>query len=301
MDMTTNRSLDYVRYASYMFIDRYSRVKGKPPSGVLYNKFMTLLNRELKDKLGMDMRLPHCWYRWGDEVVRYNMPYLSWIHDDPRQTTVMFSGPTPVPVDQDEIVRYTGSYADRFIAKYGGDEGVDLAIDEVYSGAPFEFQNDYRALRENLKEAKSNVPISNHTEFVRSLYDKAMSDYPAASFQSTKVQVEQFRKVFEKAMDEGLSVNRLQQISETFWFYFCYHLRLHRSCHENVSKETISIWKSVLPEALEVFEEKMQNYAYYLFPDGSEDPVINDMLENRRRRLDELRSIMMEMDCGEDS
>ena len=172
--------------------------------------------QELKDKLGTDMRLPHCWYRWGDEVVRYNMPYLTWNHDDPHQTTVMFSGSTLIPVDQDEIIRYTGSYADVFIARYGGNGGVDLAIEEVYSGAPFEFQNDYRALRENLKEVKSNFPISNYVEFVRGLYNKAMSGYPITSFQSTKVQVEQFRKVFEKAMDEGLSVNRLQQISEAF-------------------------------------------------------------------------------------
>lgn len=176
-----------------------------------------------------------------------------------------------------------------------------MAIDEVYSEAPFEFQNDYRVLRENLKQARLSVPLSNHTDLVRGLYAKAMSAYPMESFESTRIQKEQFRKVFDQALDEGLTVDRLQQISETFWFYFCYHLRLHRDCHENVSAETLRIWREALPEAGEVYEEKMQNYAHYLFPDGSDDPVIKKLLEDRRERLDELGSIMAEMGCGEGS
>lgn len=45
----------------------------------------------------------------------------------------------------------------------------------------------------------------------------------------------------------------------------------------------------------------MQNYAYYLFPYGSDNPVINGLLEDRRGRLDKLGSIMAEMGCGEGS
>lgn len=296
-----NRQFDYVRYASGLFIKRYESKQGSQPTGVLYNKFMTLLNRELKNKLGENMGLPHCWYRWGDEVVRHDMPYLVWNHDNPRQTLVTFSGQVLDSPSRDDMSTFISSFADSFIARYGGDEGFEMAIDEVYSEAPFEFQNDYRVLRENLKQARSNVPLSNHTDLVRGLYAKAMSAYPMESFESTRIQKEQFRKVFDQALDEGLTADRLQQISETFWFYFCYHLRLHRDCHENVSAETLRIWREALPEAGEVYEEKMQNYAYYLFPYGSDDPVINGLLEDRKERLDELGSIMAEMGCGEGS
>ena len=117
------------------------------------------------------------------------------------------------------------------------------------------------------------------------------------SFESTRIQKEQFMKVFERALDEGLTADRLQQISETFWFYFCYHLRLHRDCHENVSAETLRIWREALPEAGEVYGERMQNYAYYLFPDGSDDPVIKELLKDRRERLDKLGSIMTGWDA----
>ena len=296
-----DRQLDYVRYASDLFIRRHESMKGSPPTGVLYNKFMILLNRELKDELGENMGLPHCWYRWGDEVVRHDMPFLVWNHDNPRQTLVTFSGPVPDISGRDDAAAFITSFADSFIARYGGDEGFEMAIDELYSEAPFEFQNDYRVLRENLKQAGSNIPLSNHMDLVRGLYANAMSVYPQESFGSTRMQTEQFRKVFDRALDEELTTDRLQQISETFWFYFCYHLRLHRDCHENVSAETLRIWREALPEAGEVYEEKMQNYAYYLFPDGSDDPVINELLEDRKERLDELGSIMDEMGCGEGS
>lgn len=146
--------IDHIRCASYAFIERYSRTQSHPPSGVLYNKYMTLLNRELMDKLGVDIRLPHCWYRWGDEVVRHDMPYLRWDHGDPRKTYVSYSGECPIQESKDEIVCFSESFADSFIWRYSGDEGVDLAIDEIYSEAPFAFQNDYRRLRENLKIAQ---------------------------------------------------------------------------------------------------------------------------------------------------
>ena len=86
-------------------------------------------------------------------------------------------------------------------------------------------------------------------------------------------------------------------MSETFWFYFCYHLRLHRDCHANVPGSTLDIWESILPEALDIYQEKIQNYAYYLFPDGSDDPVINRLLMDRKKRFNDLNALLAAMDC----
>lgn len=295
--MSTDRPIDYVKYASYIFISQYRSTCGSNPSGVMYNKFMILLNRELRDKLGKDIRLPHCWYRWGDEVVRYNMPYLEWNHDDPHKTIVQFYGQIHNPSSRDEVLNHTRLFAKEFISRYTGTEGVDLAIDEVYSKAPFRFQNDFRTLRDNLKLAQKNITVSNHLDMVRDLYQTAMTNYPLRSFPSTELEVTQFDRLFTKALDEGLSVDRLQQMSETFWFYFCYHLRLHKNCHANVLKSTLDIWESILPEALDIYEEKIQNYAYYLFPDGSDDPIINRLLMDRKKRFEDMNALLAEMDC----
>ena len=57
--------LDYIRYACQAFIEGHEGSVGCSPSGVMFNKFMTLLYRDVRRALGVDIRLPHCWYRWG--------------------------------------------------------------------------------------------------------------------------------------------------------------------------------------------------------------------------------------------
>lgn len=286
--------IDHIRCASYAFIEGYSRTQSHPPSGVLYNKYMTLLNRELMDNLGVDIRLPHCWYRWGDEVVRHDMPYLRWDHGDPCKTYISYSGECPIPESKDEIVCFSESFADSFIRRYSGDEGVDLAIDEIYSEAPFAFQNDYRRLRENLKIAQKGAAMENYYDLVRSLYEKAMESFPSESFPDMDVPPSQFKAVFPIALDERITIDRLQMISETFWFHFCYHLRLHEGCHANVPESTLSAWRQAIPRAFEDYECAMQNYAYYLTGGESENPVIIQLMADRQVRLDELEILMRE-------
>lgn len=295
--MSTSRPIDYVRYAKYMFISQYRSTCGSNPSGVMYNGFLVLLNRELIDKIGKDIRLPHCWYRWGDEVVRCNMPYLEWNHDDPNKTIVQFSGHMHDPSYRDEVSNHTRLFAKEFISGYTGTEGVDLAMDEIYSKAPFRFQNDFRTLMDSLRPTQEDVSVSHRLDMARDLYQTAMRNYPLRSFPSTKLEVAQFDRLFTKALDEGLSVDRLQQMSETFWLYFCYHLRLHKDCHANIPGSTLDAWEGVLPEALDIYREKIQNYAYYLFPDGSDDPVINRLLMDRKQRFEDLNALLAAMDC----
>lgn len=63
--MTDVHMPDYVAYACRVFIEGHEGSVGCSPSGVMFNKFMTLLYRDVRRTLGVDIRLPHCWYRWG--------------------------------------------------------------------------------------------------------------------------------------------------------------------------------------------------------------------------------------------
>ena len=63
--MTLIHEYDYVRYACRAFIEGHEGSVGCSPSGVMFNKFMTLLYRDVRRTLGVDIRLPYCWYRWG--------------------------------------------------------------------------------------------------------------------------------------------------------------------------------------------------------------------------------------------
>ena len=145
--MTDVHMPDYIGYACRAFIEGHEGSVGCNPSGVMFNKLMTLLYRDVRRTLGVDIRLPHCWYRWGDEVVRHGMSYLSWNYDSPGVTRVMFTGDAAEFPDDDRVKRYIDSYVSRFIHAYSGPEGVEMAVDDVYLEAPFEFQNRFRMLR----------------------------------------------------------------------------------------------------------------------------------------------------------
>ena len=49
--------LDYLRIASFMFLDENGRQVRREVSSVLSNKFLTLLNVRLKEQQGFDMKL----------------------------------------------------------------------------------------------------------------------------------------------------------------------------------------------------------------------------------------------------
>ncbi len=85
---------DLVRIAAYIFIDTFSRRIGKSVPGPLFNRYMVLLSRKPAAR-GTGMRLPHCWYRWGDEALRDAMPYLRWKCGDFRSASVEFIGGVP--------------------------------------------------------------------------------------------------------------------------------------------------------------------------------------------------------------
>lgn len=293
-------SVDYVRYAAHEFLEAYESNCGDMPTGVLFNKFMTLLNIKLKESLGADIRLPHCWYRWGDEVVRHELPYIRWNHEDPSKTTVEYCGSIPRYEQKNDVMRFIDLYAREFIDRYTGSEGAEMAIDELYAHAPFEFQRRYRKLRENLKISRRSNYISNHTEMVRTLFEDAMDVFPEKPFKDACIQKTEFESVFRAAMESGQSQHILYDISESFWFYFCYHLRLNRDCHDNVRRETIRVWKDVIPGETVNYERIMQNYAYELTHGDTDDPVMLRLIEERESRLSEVDDLLEYMRCEGD-
>ena len=235
----------------------------------------------------------------GDEVIRHGMSYLSWNYDSPGETRVMFTGDAAEFPDDDRVKRYIDSYASRFIHASSGPEGVEMAVDVMYSEAPFEFQNRFRTL-ENIRISKGNLVAVNQTENVRSLYENAMRAFPHSDFPSLRGRVSEFTAVFEAALDNAVPIVKLQEISEIFWFWFCYHLRLHPRCHENVPRLTLEIWRDSLPYEDRSFDIKMENYAHRVCDGGSDDPVISEMLVRRDERVRTIRDLLRDMSSVEE-
>ncbi len=284
---------DYIRVFSYIFLRRYKERTGNDSSGVLFNKFMTLLNRELLSR-GVDMHLPHCWYRWGDEVVRYCFPFIDWNHDDLSNTHVRYSDKRPRMSTKDPNVKYASVFADDFISRYAKTYGQEEAIDEVYSDAPFSFQNDFRKLREAVTISRRNIPINNYHDYIKGLFETAVSSFPP-EFGFLRQRFQEFEATFRLALDGNAKPEELYEISETFWFFFCYHLRLNSRCHENVPQSTLEVWREVLPAEEEKYRMFVQNQAAEYCNDIGNNEVIDRLLQERNERVKETELLFMKV------
>jgi hypothetical protein len=217
------------------------------------------------------------------------MPFIDWNHDDISTTSVSFSDKAPRYSVNDVAVKTAMDFAEEFMKKYSGPKGQEEAIDEVYSDAPFKFQNDYRKLRESLRISRKNNPFNNYHDYIDGLFRDVMESFPP-EFGFLNSRFEEFRETFRLALSNNASPDDLFEISETFWFFFCYHLRLNNRCHENVPQSTLDVWREVLPEEEDKYRMFVQNQVADYPNDGS-NPVIGRLLQERKIRLDESDSL----------
>ena len=283
MTKDSSKRNDYVRIASFLFLDEYRKKRKGEVSGVMYNKFMTLLYRDLRPET--DIRLPHCWYRWGDIVVSHCVPYVKWIRKGSKYTTVEWNDDALQYDHNDRTVSLIKKNIAEFMIRHSGSEAHETAKDEVYDGAPFEFQNEYRKLRESLESLSMNRVMDNQAEYIRNLFTSAMSAFPKKEFKHIINIKEKFEAVFETGLKNNASSADLFDFAELFWFFFCYHLRLNKKCHENITEDTLNIWKEEIPWETLGIEHVLQNYAEKFSCTASGDPYITSLLADRNERM----------------
>jgi hypothetical protein len=286
---------DYVKVSTFLFTEEYERSIGEKVRGVIFNKFMTLLNHDFKNTKNIDIKLPHNWYRWGDEVVKYYVkPYTKWDHEDLGTTTVSWKGGVPDFNLDDPVVVEIRKYIKSHIEKYSNEDGWERAIDALYAKAPYPFQNEYRKLRENLKGAATRpIYIQDYiSSLLIPLFNNAMNAFPNA-FSEIKKEKLDFESVFRLAAESGSSIDDLRDMVERFWFFFCYYLRVDKKCHENISNETLEVWRSSIPWEKEMYIRSLQDIAYNLQLKGKEKRI-DHLLKEREERVNEFNDILDE-------
>jgi hypothetical protein len=279
---------DYVKIASYMFLDKYRKEREGDAPGVIYNKFITLLHSDLKLRK-IDIKLPHCWYRWGDIVVGYCVPYVHWNHDQPNYTTVKWIGDeVPAYESNDEVISLIKKNMTEFMLRHKGSDAHETAKDEVYDGAPFDFQKDYKKLRESLDSMSKRTVMNNSSEYLAGLFYPTMENFPKNEFKNILNEKEKFEAVFKMGLESNVSPKDLYDLTEYFWYFFCYHLRLHKKCNENIPANTLAIWKEEIPWETQKMEQILQNFAEKLTLGNSNNHLVISLLEDREKRIERL-------------
>lgn len=281
-----DRDGSIISIASYSVISKYEERTGLQPTGLYFNKMMSLLHNEMKAR-GKDLGLPHCWYRWGDEVVRYLMPNsIRWNHEEPQFTKVTWDGRMPSGMGNDPSSRLVLSIVQMLTEKYGSDDGVERYVADVYKYAPFEFQRSFRLCRETFRsKIQSGIDLPKYgRDFLWPMLEKAMGDFPSLEFPSIADKIEPFREVMRILLcEDGVDYRYANEVSEEFWTWFCYYLRLHQSCHENVPSETLSYWNERLPFEDERYKRQLGDHVVMLEKKGyALSPILKSISAYRK-------------------
>ncbi len=243
--VSTNKPL--LELASLEVIRQYEKKTGEPITGLYFNKLMSLVYAELRNRYNINIELPHCWYRYGDEVVRYLMPNaIRWNHETPQYTTVTWVGQEPLTQREErEIIKRV---VKETIKKYEHKSKEEL-VDDVYSSAPFTFQRNFRQLRLNIEGmAVASVGISNFKEVLRSSLEQTIESFPKKEFPNEVYErITNYYMLMKKLLElPEFNVEIAKELTEDIWFYFSYYLRIHKKCYENIPRNVIEYWKSQL-------------------------------------------------------
>lgn len=250
-------------YSSYALIARYEEKTGNLPSGLFFNKSLSFISTEIKEK-GIDIRLPHCWYRWGDEVVRYFMPpELEWTHEEADYTLVNWNGSHP-DFPSNDSKKLLDDLVTFILEKYSGPTEIKELVNINYLNAPFEFQKKYKRLRDfyyNIPDSDLRKLNGSKGEMLK-LLRSALSSFPQDPFfKDIRTFLPTFDEFMFQVLDsESTTISVIKEILEEFWYWFCYFLRAHPSAHENVPDLTVAYWVSRTPIETVNFEREFREH-----------------------------------------
>ena len=279
--------------ASYNVIIKYKDTTGSPPSGLYFNKMMSIIYNELKEKHRINITLPHCWYRYGDEVVRYLLPHeIRWTHETPYSTIVDWKGSTPYIENDMGVTEVIEKVVNLYTEKYK-DRTKEELVDEVYSRAPFDFQRNFRQLRLNVEKFASKtrrVDIENYEKnIILPSLKKAIDSFPRKEFPAEVWErLTRYKEVMESIINlPSFPADISNELTENFWFYFCYYLRIHNKCHENVPSSVVLHWKETIDFQRERYDRNFSDIIidlveHYDMPVKGE---IHDIYLNRKNEI----------------
>jgi len=218
---------------------------------------------------------------------------LGWIHEDPPKTTVTWEGDTvEVPSDAPIYTRISRRL-DLLVEGYAVPGKLDELVDYVYSYAPFPFQDAYRRVRNMFIDLQgTEIPVEAISYSVLApVIVRALKVFPHADFQVLSDKARAFERIIMallQAETKGLELAR--ELSEAFWFTFCYFLRLHPKAHQNIPDATLDYWLGSLDVQVTHYENVVNGIlieASAEVPRFGHERAISDLVRRAEERRDD--------------
>ncbi len=297
IEITSSGSNELLNYTSYIAIKKFQKKTDRLPSGLFFNKIMSLAHKQLKEK-GIDIGLPHYWYRYGDQVHKREMPKaITWNHESPIKTTVEWSSVKP-DFYNDSTYRLINKTVAEVVERYAGNRKA--IIQEVYSYAPYDFQREILALRSIINGWRNalNWDTNSYKTISKKVIIDALSKFPEDDFSEIKEEFQLTRELVKSILkDDDWSFELFQYICKEFWFYFCYHLRLRKNARENIPKGVVSYWEGRLDFEKDRFRRVLGDIIIQVNrsqPNIKKDPLIEREYIWRIKDLEETTMLINE-------
>lgn len=276
-----------LEYASWKILNKYKNHEQKV-NAFVFNKTMSVLNQQLIDIYGLNIKLPRCWYYYGEQVVPIEMPSqvrCEGLGMEDIQTTFKWIGNSPIhPRRKDK--KKIDSQVNSLISKFPPNEDIHELVDKVYEYAPYEFQIAYSKFRSDFqlmsdvdKDGKIRSKLLYKNDF-----KKAIECFPHEDFPNFKVPAKKIELIVYSIFDECPEQNKLGvNLAKDFWEIFCKFLRINEKGHYYVSQGIIDNWTKIAIKDMKKYKENLHLKISDVFSecklDSLNDPLINAFLQ----------------------
>lgn len=296
-----------LKYSAWKMIDLYKDRSTDEVNGLRFNKMMALLDHRLLDEKGLDIKLPRCWYLYGEATVPKQLPsQVRWsgLDDEEEKTSVTWDDERP-KVRSSKNRQKIDSVVDSLYSLFPADEDVRKAIEEDYeSYAPYDFQRKYKVFRydTNIRSIVDKDGTLRSEAFYSSGIKDAMDVFPSEDFPELKVHARKLELILPSLFKEFPEKNEKGvEMAKDFWKIFCRFLRVKQNKY--VIDSRLKYWEEKAFEDLKTYEDKLSDDIRRLKSLGlsvTADPMIDVFLspESFGEGLDDLSSEVDEIVYG---
>jgi len=254
--------LEELKYSLWKVIEVYRDSSLDGVNGLRFNKMMALLNHRLLDEKGLDIKLPRCWYLYGEATVPKQLPdELRWegLDKEEQETLVRWAEERP-EIRSSKNRRKIDSIVDSLYSLFPPSEDVKKAIEEDYDKyAPYDFQRLYKTFRYDTRiDSMVDENGSLRSEFFYSKEIKeAMKRFPYEDFPELKVEARKIELLLPSLFEEFPEKNEKGiEMAKEFWKIFCRFLRIKKN--DYVDSERLEYWEKVAVEDLKKYRDELK-------------------------------------------